>query len=125
MLYFQHLRSNSNRARRHFLVVVALMSSSTASSSYPRIEFSRSTQQMTIYPHNDRALHTHTLILLHGLGDTARGWQSVGVDLATQFKTLKVILPTAPSQPVTLNGGMLMPSWYDIKASGVSRSLLC
>lgn len=26
----------------------------------------------------------------------------------------KLILPTAPTQPVTLNMGMAMPSWYDI-----------
>jgi predicted esterase len=27
---------------------------------------------------------------------------------------VKFILPTAPTQPVTLNMGMAMPSWYDI-----------
>lgn len=27
---------------------------------------------------------------------------------------IKFILPTAPSQPVTMNMGMAMPSWYDI-----------
>lgn len=26
----------------------------------------------------------------------------------------KFILPTAPTQPVTMNGGMAMNSWYDI-----------
>jgi lysophospholipase-2 len=28
---------------------------------------------------------------------------------------VKFILPTAPTQPVTMNMGMAMPSWYDIK----------
>lgn len=28
---------------------------------------------------------------------------------------IKFILPTAPTQPVTMNMGMPMPSWYDIK----------
>lgn len=28
---------------------------------------------------------------------------------------VKFILPTAPTQPVTMNMGMPMPSWYDIK----------
>ena len=27
-------------------------------------------------------------------------------------------LPTAPVQAVTLNGGMAMPSWYDIRGLG-------
>jgi lysophospholipase-2 len=34
--------------------------------------------------------------------------------LATQMPYVKFILPTAPTQPVTLNMGMAMPSWYDI-----------
>lgn len=29
---------------------------------------------------------------------------------------LKLILPAAPIQPVTLNGGMRMPSWHDIRS---------
>lgn len=29
-----------------------------------------------------------------------------------------VVLPNAPSQPVTLNGGMSMPSWFDIRGLG-------
>ena len=28
--------------------------------------------------------------------------------------TMQVICPTAPMLPVTLNGGMSMPAWYDI-----------
>lgn len=31
---------------------------------------------------------------------------------------LKARLPTAPTQPVSLNGGMAMPSWYDIQGLG-------
>ena len=34
--------------------------------------------------------------------------------LASQLPQVKFILPTAPTQPVTLNMGMAMPSWYDI-----------
>ena len=57
--------------------------------------------------------HTTSLIFLHGLGDSAQGF----VDVFTQLKiaplSCKVILPTAPVQPVTVNMGMKMPSWYD------------
>jgi lysophospholipase-2 len=35
--------------------------------------------------------------------------------LATEMPYVKFILPTAPTQPVTMNMGMAMPSWYDIK----------
>ena len=34
--------------------------------------------------------------------------------LSRRFDHVKFILPTAPTQPVTLNMGMSMPSWYDI-----------
>jgi lysophospholipase-2 len=33
---------------------------------------------------------------------------------AAQMPHVKFILPTAPTQPVTMNMGMPMPSWYDI-----------
>jgi len=32
-----------------------------------------------------------------------------------QLPHVRFILPTAPTQPVTLNMGMAMPSWYDIE----------
>jgi lysophospholipase-2 len=34
---------------------------------------------------------------------------------------IKWILPTAPTNPVTMNGGMRMPSWYDIESLSKSR----
>jgi lysophospholipase-2 len=34
--------------------------------------------------------------------------------IAASMPHLKIILPTAPTQPVTMNMGMPMPSWYDI-----------
>jgi lysophospholipase-2 len=34
--------------------------------------------------------------------------------LAKEMPHVKFVLPTAPTQPVTMNMGMSMPSWYDI-----------
>ena len=57
-----------------------------------------------------------TLFFLHGLGDTANGWAGAfagqGVDVPGE--SYKVVLPTAATVPVTLNGGMAMPSWFDL-----------
>ncbi|KAG0294963.1 hypothetical protein BGZ98_001550 [Dissophora globulifera] len=39
----------------------------------------------------------------------------VGEQLKGYLPHAKFIFPNAPSIPVTLNGGMRMPSWYDIK----------
>ena len=56
--------------------------------------------------------HTATLIFLHGLGDTGMGWAGALNSIKPDY--LKVICPTAPMLPVTLNGGASMPAWYDI-----------
>ncbi|KAK3580973.1 hypothetical protein CHS0354_007001 [Potamilus streckersoni] len=58
------------------------------------------------------ARHTATLIFLHGLGDTGHGWADLFRSL--KLSNLKCVCPTAPIQPVTLNGRMRMPSWFDI-----------
>lgn len=59
------------------------------------------------------AKHTATVIFLHGLGDTGHGWAS-GMG-AIRAPHVKVICPTAPTMPVTLNGGFRMPSWFDLR----------
>uniref|UniRef100_A0A7S1X842 Phospholipase/carboxylesterase/thioesterase domain-containing protein n=1 Tax=Tetraselmis chuii TaxID=63592 RepID=A0A7S1X842_9CHLO len=56
--------------------------------------------------------HKATVIILHGLGDTAAGWASMGRQFA--MPGTKFIFPTAPMRPITLNMGMVMTGWYDI-----------
>jgi predicted esterase len=51
---------------------------------------------------------------MHGLGDSADGFADVAEMFSHRLPYVKFILPTAPSSPVTLNGGMVMNSWYDI-----------
>ena len=34
--------------------------------------------------------------------------------------SVRFIFPHAPSRPVTLNGGMIMPAWYDIKGMDIA-----
>ncbi|KAJ0399392.1 hypothetical protein P43SY_008150 [Pythium insidiosum] len=59
---------------------------------------------------------TATVVFVHGLGDTAHGWADAMQMLSKDLPHVKFVLPTAKSQPVTLNMGMRMPSWYDIKS---------
>lgn len=56
--------------------------------------------------------HTSTVIFLHGLGDTGHGWASAMSEIKPAHT--KVILPTAPTIPVTINAGAKMPSWFDL-----------
>uniref|UniRef100_A0A2P2HZW1 palmitoyl-protein hydrolase n=1 Tax=Hirondellea gigas TaxID=1518452 RepID=A0A2P2HZW1_9CRUS len=61
---------------------------------------------------NATAKHSATVIFLHGLGDTGHGWASAMGNLSMPH--IKVICPTAPVMPVTLNAGFKMPSWFDL-----------
>ncbi|CAG8775184.1 2831_t:CDS:2, partial [Ambispora leptoticha] len=36
------------------------------------------------------------------------------VQMSREVPHVKFIFPNAPVQPVTINGGAVMPSWYDI-----------
>uniref|UniRef100_A0A7S0FGT1 Phospholipase/carboxylesterase/thioesterase domain-containing protein n=1 Tax=Pyrodinium bahamense TaxID=73915 RepID=A0A7S0FGT1_9DINO len=59
--------------------------------------------------------HDSTVIWLHGLGDTGRGWTDVaGPQLRGRLPRTRFLFPTAPTQPVTVNMGASMPSWFDI-----------
>lgn len=59
------------------------------------------------------ALHSATVIFLHGLGDTGQGW-SMGME-EIKDGHIKYLCPTAPTQAVSLNYGFQMPSWFDIR----------
>lgn len=68
----------------------------------------------TIIIHPALGSHSATLVVLHGLGDSCNGFEDVAAMLHQSMPHLKIILPTAKANPVTLNGGMRMNSWYDI-----------
>jgi phospholipase/carboxylesterase len=56
------------------------------------------------------------VIWLHGLGDDGRGWSEI-VPALNVPSTLAVrfIFPHAPVMPVTINNGLPMRAWYDIR----------
>jgi predicted esterase len=60
--------------------------------------------------------HTATIFFLHGLGDCGESWMPVGQMFAAAHPNIKWVFPDAPIQAVTLNSGMRMPAWYDIKS---------
>ncbi|KAL9189992.1 hypothetical protein ACHAXT_009667 [Thalassiosira profunda] len=68
---------------------------------------------ITLTPANE-ASQSATVIICHGLGDSAEGFADVAEQLSSSLPYAKFILPTAPTQKVTMNMGMAMPSWYDI-----------
>jgi len=63
-----------------------------------------------------------TVIWLHGLG--ADGWDFVPLVRELPLPAtlaLRFVFPHAPSQPVTLNNGAVMPAWYDIALTDIAR----
>lgn len=58
--------------------------------------------------------HDACVIWLHGLGDKGQGWADRAQALQQVLPTTLFLHPTAPTQPVTCNGGQSMPSWFDI-----------
>ena len=65
---------------------------------------------VTVTPAN--GAYRNVVVFCHGLGDTADGWASM-VHMFGSDDT-KYILPTAPTRPISLNGGMSMPGWSDV-----------
>ena len=66
-----------------------------------------------------QSAHKATVIWLHGLGDSGDGFAPVAPQLNLPAELgVRFVFPHAPVQPVTINGGMEMTSWFDIKALG-------
>jgi len=60
--------------------------------------------------------HKATIIWLHGLGDSGNGFAPIAPELGLADSLgVKFIFPHAPVRPVTINNGMQMRAWYDIK----------
>ncbi|MCE7505413.1 alpha/beta hydrolase [Polynucleobacter sp. IMCC30063] len=62
------------------------------------------------------------VIWLHGLGADGNDFASVVPQLdLTGCLPIRFVFPSAPSMPVTINGGYVMPAWYDIAAPDLTH----
>lgn len=63
-----------------------------------------------------------SVIWLHGLGANGHDFEPIVPELRLPSELgIRFIFPHAPSRPVTINGGMTMPSWYDIVSREIER----
>ncbi len=61
--------------------------------------------------------HKASVIWLHGLGADGHDFESIVPELNLNNESgIKFIFPNAPIRPVTINGGMSMRAWYDVKS---------
>ena len=59
-----------------------------------------------------------SIIFMHGLGASGDDFQDFPQYLQIPDLPIRFIFPHAPQQPVTINGGAIMPAWYDIISLG-------
>ena len=75
-----------------------------------------------IEPNNQVA--NAAIIWLHGLGASGDDFAPIASQLTLDESiAMRFIFPHAPSRPVTINGGMAMPAWYDFVINGVEREV--
>ncbi|MDP2903365.1 MAG: alpha/beta hydrolase-fold protein [Methylovulum sp.] len=71
--------------------------------------------ELTLIDIPPTSTHKYSVIWLHGLGADGHDFEGIVPDLhLTVAPHIYFIFPNAPSQSVTVNGGMKMPAWYDI-----------
>ena len=64
------------------------------------------------------------VIWLHGLGASGHDFEPVVPQLGLDgSRGVRFIFPHAPKRPVTVNGGYIMPAWYDIFEMSIERKI--
>ncbi len=64
------------------------------------------------------------VIWLHGLGASGHDFEPVVPELGLSSElAVRFVFPHAPQIPVTINGGMVMPAWYDILEMSLERKV--
>lgn len=63
----------------------------------------------------------YTIIWLHGLGADGNDFVPIVPELRVDDLNIRFVFPHAPIQPVTVNAGMPMRSWYDIYVADLVR----
>ncbi len=67
---------------------------------------------------------TASVIWLHGLGANGHDFEPIVPELKLpQDMPVRFIFPHAPNLPVTINGGYVMPAWYDILEMSIDRKV--
>lgn len=65
-----------------------------------------------------------SVIWLHGLGADGHDFEPIVPELKLPAQAaIRFIFPHAPAIPVTINGGYVMPAWYDILAMDIDRKV--
>ena len=73
---------------------------------------------------NPEQTANRSVIWLHGLGADGNDFAPIVPHLqAPAGCHVRFVFPHAPQMPVTINGGMRMPAWYDILSMSIERKV--
>jgi phospholipase/carboxylesterase len=65
---------------------------------------------------------TVSVIWMHGLGADGNDFVPIVKELdLTGCPPIRFVFPNAPQIPVTVNGGYVMPAWYDIRSADLAN----
>lgn len=64
-----------------------------------------------------------SVIWLHGLGANGHDFEPIVPALRLDQLGIRYVFPHAPSLPITINGGFVMPAWYDILEMDFERKV--
>ncbi len=82
---------------------------------------------MSLLPHLEvetQANPNASVIWLHGLGADGNDFKPIVPELRLPSSAaVRFIFPHAPSMPVTINNGFVMPAWYDILDMTIDRKV--
>jgi phospholipase/carboxylesterase len=74
------------------------------------------TRLLPYITHETQPHPTASIIWLHGLGADGHDFEPIIPQLALPSDlAVRFVFPHAPPMPVSINGGYIMPAWYDIK----------
>ncbi len=80
-----------------------------------------------LLPHVEVETHSNpdaSIIWLHGLGADGHDFEPIVAQLDLPSNAaIRFIFPHAPSLPVTINNGMVIPAWYDILEMSIERKV--
>jgi phospholipase/carboxylesterase len=66
---------------------------------------------------------TTSIIWLHGLGADGHDFEPIIPELGLDENQVRFIFPNAPVRPITINNGMAMRGWYDIRYPDLSQDV--
>ena len=105
-----------------FLITAFACHQDTTTSTYSQKDTPALNQNIElVFPSDNQAPVKHAVIWLHGLGATSNDFPPIVPHLGLNpQRPIRFVFPQAPDRPITVNGGMVMPGWYDIKGIDIA-----